>query len=210
VQVAVTPVTLIGRNGPFPSGPPEPDGLPGAVDVRQASLLGGAWTAGAIRGLARGGADSVTWYETTGWRGVVERDGGCPMPERFPSAPGDAFPAFHVLADAAEWKAAETVDTTSDAPSTADALLVRDASGVHGLAFNITPDLVRVRIGPLPGDAATIRVLDDASAGAAARDPEAWRAAASAVEPLADGHLRLVLPPYAVARIDVTATRQEG
>ena len=45
-----------------------------AVDVRQASLLGSAWTATALKHLAEAGAASVTWYETAGWRGIVEWD----------------------------------------------------------------------------------------------------------------------------------------
>src|SRR5205823_1024246 len=38
--IFVSPVTFVGRSGPFPAGPPEPGGLPGQVDVRQASLFG--------------------------------------------------------------------------------------------------------------------------------------------------------------------------
>src|SRR5260370_13230756 len=46
--VHVTPITLIGRSGPYPGGPPVEGGLPGHVDARQLSLLPAPWTVGTI------------------------------------------------------------------------------------------------------------------------------------------------------------------
>jgi D-apionolactonase len=203
VGVSVTPVTLIGRAGPFPSGPPEDGGLPGAVDVRQASLLGAAWTTASIKQLTAGGADSLTYFETTGWRGVLEVEAGPPMPDRFPSRSGDAFPLYHVFADVADWSGGQPMETTSTEANVADALAVRDQAGTHALLANLTPDLRRVRLGPLGGAVASLRVLDDATVAVAARDPEAFRAAPQATQPLDDGWLSLTLTPHAVVRVDV-------
>jgi hypothetical protein len=50
---------------------------------------------------------------------------------------------------------------------------------------------------------ASLRVLDDATAAGAARDPEAFRAAPPATQPLDDGWLSLTLTPHAVVRVDV-------
>lgn len=210
VAVHVTPVTLIGRNGPFPSGPPSDGGLPGAVDVRQASLLGAAWTAASVKGLAEGGADSITYYETTGWRGVIERESGGPAADQFPSQPGDAFPVFHVLADVAEWRDAALLDAPSDEPARAQALVVEDANGVHALLVNLVPDLVRVALGPLPGERVSIRVLDDTTAETAASDPETFRSRSAATIPLETATLNLVLSPHAIVRVDTTAGGQVG
>ena len=203
VDVYITPVTLIGRAGPFPSGPPEEGGLPGAVDVRQASLLGAAWTAASIKQLTTGGVDSLTYYETTGWRGVLEVESGSPAPDQFPSRPGDAFPVYHVLADVADWTGGRPIEAESTAANVADALVVTDAAGTHALLVNLTPDLRRVRLGPLSGPEARLRVLDDTSADFAARDPSAFRAALPAIQPLDEGWLTLTLAPYAVVRVDV-------
>ena len=52
IAVCVSPVTIATRFGPYPAGPATPGGLPAAVDVRQASLLGAAWTVGSIAALA--------------------------------------------------------------------------------------------------------------------------------------------------------------
>ncbi len=71
--------------------------LPAPVDARQLSQFAAAWTLGSLAALASAGADSVTYFETTGWRGVMERSQGSPLPQQFPSTPGKAFPLFNVF-----------------------------------------------------------------------------------------------------------------
>lgn len=201
-SVHISPVTIATRFGPYPGGPSAPGDLPAPVDVRQASLLGAAWTAGALAGLAASGAASVTFYETTGWRGVMELEGGSPMPDRFPSEPGQVYPLYHVLADAAEWKTAtlRTLDATQ--PLTVTGLAVELDSGAIGvLAANVTPEPQRVRLVGLPGTTARVRVLDEATAMVALPDPEAFRASAGGEVAVQDGELWLELGPYAVARL---------
>ena len=64
-----SPVTLKRR---WHKGPPRPaNELPPMVDRRQLSLLGAGWLVGSLRALAEAGAASVTWFETTGWRGAM-------------------------------------------------------------------------------------------------------------------------------------------
>ncbi|MGH2781244.1 MAG: hypothetical protein ACRDLA_07510, partial [Thermoleophilaceae bacterium] len=84
--LAVTPVTFVGRSGPFPAGPPLPGGLPGQVDVRQAGLFGAGWTLGSVKHLAAAGADSVTYFETVGWRRGSGRPGSAPSRPLPPSS----------------------------------------------------------------------------------------------------------------------------
>jgi hypothetical protein len=200
--ISVSPVTIATRFGPYPGGPSAPGDLPAPVDVRQASLLGAAWTAGCIRHLAISGADSVTFYETSGWRGVLERDGGAPD-ARFPSQPGAVFPMYHVFRDVAEWRDGTVLAARSNRPLVAEALAVRDASGVHVLVANLTPSPHRVVVAGLGDRRVSRRVLDAASAGPAMADPDAFRAMG---EPVASfgGRVALELEPYAVARLDAT------
>lgn len=205
VRVFVSPVTLVGRTGPFPAGPPDVGGLPGAVDVRQASLLGGGWTAASIKGLADGGADALTYYETTGWRGVLETESGSPRPDLFPSQGGDVFPIYHVLADVGEWKAASLLKVVSEQPNVADALMVVDPDGTHAIVANLTARLRRIAVGPLPGERVRLRILDDTTLALAVRDPEAFRARQPATQPLEGGWLNLTLAPYAIVRVDAGA-----
>ncbi len=202
--VIVSPVTIKRRvnvHAAEPDPDPAPGELPDAVDPRQSSLLGAAWTAGSLAYLATSGAASVTYYETTGWRGVVETEAGAPVPERFRSRPGAVFPLYHVLADAAGLVGAEVLETSSSEPLRAVALTARDADRIHVVLANLVPAAQDIVIAPLEGTV-TLRRLAESSAERAAVEPAAFRAAPERV--VADGELALRLEPYEVVRIDVS------
>ena len=131
--IIVSPITLKRRYNPHATvaeTEKAPHELPDAVDPRQMSLFGAAWTAGSIKYLAESGAASLTYYETTGWQGLIERETGSPLPELFPSAPGMVFPLYHVFADVAEWKEGTIVECSSNRPFTAVALAVESAGSL--------------------------------------------------------------------------------
>ena len=110
--LVASPVTLRQRFNPVATGPENrlpPGELPAAVDARQRSQFAAAWTLGSIAALAAGNVESATYFETTGWRGVMEREGGSALPARFPSRPGEAFPLFRVLAGVAGFRRAAVV-----------------------------------------------------------------------------------------------------
>lgn len=208
--IVISPVTLATRFGPYPAGPAAAGDLPPAVDVRQASLLGGAWTVGELAALAAAGTASVTWYETVGWRGVVESETGSPMPDRFPSVPGQVFPVWHVFADLAQWRGGEVLAATATEPLAVTGLAIRTDEGIGLLVANVTPVAQRVRVVGLTGDVASVRVLDDASAAWALIAPAAFRASPGAPIQVREGVVWLSLGPYAVARLDVPTTVTTG
>jgi hypothetical protein len=136
LPVVVSPITLKPRFNPDAVGPEPLPGvgeLPSAVDPRQISLFAAAWTLGSIKQLAEGGAASVSYYETTGWRGIKETEGGCSAPELFRSTPGQVFPVYHVFADLAEFKMAELL-----ACSSTDPLRVQGLAPEHGWELPLT------------------------------------------------------------------------
>ncbi len=200
--IVISPVTLATRFGPYPGGPPEPDGLPGPVDPRQMSVLGAAWTLGSAKHLAEGGAGAATYYETTGWRGIVETDQGSPLLDRFSSQPGIAFPVYHVFADLAEWRDGDLVAATSSDPLAAEALAIRRGDRLILLLANLGPDEQHVSIEGLGAASGTIRVLDEDSAIRAMAEPAAFRSSSQPTKP-SGGRLELDLRPYAVARIEL-------
>ena len=154
----------------------EPAGmLPWSVDARQSSLLGAAWTAGSLKYLSEAGAASVTYYESTGWRGVAERSNGSPLPQRFHSVAGGAFPLLHPLADVAGWTGAEVLEVESSDPLACVALGVRIGDGgTRLLIANLTTRDETVVIGPLEGRLALHRLNETASS--ASSDPIGFRA----------------------------------
>jgi hypothetical protein len=203
--ICVSPVTIATRFGPYPAGPATPGDLPPSVDVRQASLLGAAWTVGELKHLAETGASSVTLFETTGWRGIMEADGGSPMPDRFPSAPGEVFPIFHVLADMAEWREGRVIPATSSDQLRAVALAVATPDGQrHVLVANVAASPVRVSLEGLPDGPVRRRDLDADAAEVAAADPALFRAGGMDAA-VSGGRVVLDLAPYAIARIDLPA-----
>jgi hypothetical protein len=201
----VTPVTLRPRFNPDATGPEReagPGELPPQVDPRQMSLFGAAWTVGSIKYLAEGGVANVTYYETTGWRGVMETAAGSPAPGVFRSLPGAVFPLYHVLADVGELAGGEVLPLTSSDPLRAAGLAVRKDGRVCLLLANLSAAQQEIELYGVAGSV-RVRFLDDANAVAAMTEPEEYRAGKGERLDTVGGVLRLTLAPYAVAWIDM-------
>jgi hypothetical protein len=84
---------------------------PASADARQATQFAAAWTLASIGVLSRAGADSLTYFETTGPRGIVD---------------GGPYPVHDVFAALGRWSEGELVD-----------LHVSDDLSVAGLACQI-------------------------------------------------------------------------
>ncbi len=206
LPLAVGPITLRPRFNPTATGPeppPAPGEPPFSVDPRQVSLLAAGWTTGSVNYLAgsAGGVGSLTYYETTGPRGVLETAAGSPWPGRFHSLPGAAFPLYHILADIGEFAGGEVLPARSGAPLRVDGLVLRRGGRRRVLLANLGPRPERVAIHGLLGPL-RLRLLDETTARAAMEDPEAFRADTGTPAEAPVGGYELRLPPYAVARID--------
>jgi hypothetical protein len=199
--VAVSPVTLASRLGPYPAGEPGPDDPPADIDLRGHALYGASWTLGAVSWLAGEHPESVTLYETSGPRGIVERESGAPI-AGVPSSPGSAFPVLHVLADIAERRDDELIEVESSDPLAVSALALRGDHGLRVLVANHAALSRAIRIDGLATDSVRVRLLDETSAELAMDDPHAFRAAVDVSHDTSGGALSLQLGPYAVARID--------
>jgi D-apionolactonase len=201
-RIVVSPITIRRRvnfHATAPEPEPAPDRLPDSVDVRQPSLLGAAWTAGSLKYMCEAGAAAVTYYETTGWRGVLERDDGSALPDVFHSRAGEVFPLFHPLADVAGWHDGEVLGVDSEDPLVAIGLAVRTEGALRLLVANVTPNAQDVVVGPLVGEL-RLRRLSSESAQEAGADPLAFRADGESAA--VDGELALRLEPYEVVRVD--------
>jgi D-apionolactonase len=175
------------------------DGLPDSVDPRQATLLGAAWTLASAKHLAEQGADAITYFETVGWRGVIEGDAEPPAPDLFPARSGQVFPLFHVLADVAELREAEILACETNRPLEVAGLAARGAGGaVTLLLANLTPRPLTIAVSGLETPASARRLNLDA-ADEAMHNPDQFR--------LGAGHepgdvSNLDLGPYETVRID--------
>lgn len=137
----VSPVTLRQRFNVVSTGdePETPQGeLPPQVDVRQPATFCAGWTAVCLRNLAFSGIRLVTFFETAGWRGILQGDYPPPLPEKFGAAANTLFPAYHAL------KAIRKAQRLQHLESA-------DPLSVDGLAFNDGQDkmiLVNFTDGP--------------------------------------------------------------
>jgi len=147
-ELVVSPITLKQRFNPVAtssSEPAVPGGLPPQVDTRQLSDFAAAWTLGSIATLAASNVRSATYYETTGWRGVMERDSGSLLPELFPSQPKERFPVYSVfeaLAGCTHYALADSGDRTR-------IIAISLFSGrqlQHVLLANLTDSTQRLRV----------------------------------------------------------------
>lgn len=157
VPVVVSPVTLLPRPAP---------GSPAPSDARQSTRFGAAWTMGSIKHLAEAGAASITYYQTTGGGGVMDRE---------------VYPLYHVLADVLQCAGARVLRAISTDPLRAEALALRTGDGLRLLACNLSPEPVTLRVTGTGGCAGRIRMLDAGSEHLATGEPrrfreEAWRA----------------------------------
>jgi hypothetical protein len=205
--IAVSPVTLRPRYNPNATGPEPAVGqqeLPPQVDPRQMSLFGAAWTLGSLKYLGRSAAYSATYYETTGWRGVMELASGSEKPELFPSIAGSVFPLYHVLADVGQWRDAQLLSTESNDPLQLEGLALRRGGDKRIILANLSEGPRSVTIVGIGGSAA-LRLLDERSAEKAMTDAVRWRDSPTGQRKRIKGsgmQLTLELMPLAVACID--------
>ena len=166
-------------------------------------LVGAGWTAGSLKYLCESGAASLTYYETSGWSGVIEQERGSPLPNRFRSLPGGVFPLYHVLADVGEFTGGEALPAVSSAPLRVEGLVLRKGTATRKVLASLIPTRQRVRI-QHGGRHTRVRLLDERNAEAAMRDPAAFRAQAGELLDTPDGSIALELLQYAIARVDLS------
>jgi hypothetical protein len=204
LPLSISSITFKMRANPNATGPepePVPGELPRRVDVRQMSLFGAGWLAGSLKYVGQSNVHSVTYFETTGWLGVMETEAGPPLPEKFHSLPGGVFPMYHVLADVGEFAGGEVLPTRPSNSLKVDGLAVRKDGRTRVLLANLSPEPQHVTVTNL-SQHVRVRHLDETNAEDAMRAPEEFRAQAGELRETTSGALELSLPPYAVARID--------
>lgn len=211
LPISVSSVTLkppFNQAATEEEAPPDPDRLPAAVDPRQMSLFAAAWTVASLKSLAEGGADSITYYETTGWRGLIETADGSPLPGQFRSFAGMVFPVYWVFAFLAGARQAALWRATPDRPLLLDGLVVQMDDRLRLLLANLQPvaQAVYVQGLPMAQGEASIRRLTAASMAATADEADAfWNTAGSL--PIRDSAAWHTLEPYEVAFVELELRR---
>jgi len=204
--VCVTPITFKPRFNPYATSPAPltpPGELPPQVDPRQMSLFGAGWTAGSIKYIAQGGAASATYFEMTGWRGVMEKPNGSPVPDKFPSRPGQLFPLYYVFRAVGDMRGGNVLGAQSSDPLKVEVLALQRDSRRIILIGNLTPDTQQVQLAPFDALHATLRRLNEQTAEMAISDEQAFEASAQTLTSIPNGQLTLDLLPFELAQIEI-------
>ena len=182
--------------------PPPPGELPAAVDPRQISLFCAAWTLGSLRSLTKGGAAAVTFYETLGWRGLIETASGSALPEKFLSQPGMVFPVYHVFADLVNAGQAECIPLESNQPLTVTGILLNSGARRIYLLANLTPEPQAIILDSLPPGKGTLRRLNHQTGTCAMFEPANFRAKSELIA-IEGSKLSLSLLPYEYIHLEL-------
>lgn len=130
----VSPVTLKPRFNPDATGPRAR--RPPEADSRQRSALAAAWTVASVKHLAEAGAAGLTYFETTGARGVMEAD-------------GTVFPVYQALADIGDDVGGEVLPSVSSHPERVECLALRRDGRTRVILANQTAESQWVVLGGL-------------------------------------------------------------
>jgi hypothetical protein len=204
-SLVISPVTLRPRfNAVATAGQPETNesGLPYAVDVRQLSPFAAVWTLAVIKHLAENGAESVTLFETTGWRGVLEREAGSANPELFPSRAGTVFPLYHAIGLVTRFRGDMVMTSRSSDPLRVESLVLVRKRRMAVILANMTEVRQTVRLDG-PGQFTRRRDLDWSDDSWAAAPQSVLEDPGTPIRPPASRELELELAPHALVRLEV-------
>ena len=205
LPVCVSSVTMkppFNQTASEEEAPPPPGELPLAVDPRQMALFGAAWTLGSLYALTRGGAAAATYYETLGWRGLIETKKGSPLPEKFLSQPGMVFPVYHVFADLAAAGPAQGTPLETNRPLAVTGLRLDSGAQSIYLLANLTPETQIITLESIPPGTAALRRLNDQTAAAAMFDTTHFRSSSEPIS-IEGPTLSLTLLPYEYVHLEI-------
>ncbi len=206
-SLAISPITLKPRFNPHATNQNAVqhfDELPASVDVRQMSLFAAAWTLGSLKYLSESGTENLTYFETTGWRGVLETEQASHPRERFASVLGSVFPLWHVLADVGEFAGGEILRSRASEPLKIISLVLRHAGKIRLLLANFSNEpqtaLLEAHI-----EAAQITRINAINMRTATAHPLDFRVQAVEHITPTDGTLELNLSAEELVRLDFGA-----
>jgi D-apionolactonase len=144
--LVVSPITLKPRFNAVATGPAaaNSNALPPEVDPRQREPIAAAWTLAVLKQLIQSGVDSITCFETVGWRGLMEGDYPSSKPAFFPSQSADVFPVYSVFKALGAFKDGSMVQSTSGDSRRIELLALAKGEKRWFIAQNMTAEPQRI------------------------------------------------------------------
>ncbi|MBK8503329.1 MAG: hypothetical protein IPL46_14585 [Saprospiraceae bacterium] len=148
LPVHVAPITLKPRFNPNATVPESEINreLPDAVDLRQASLYGACWTLSSLVHLCASGANLLTYYETVGWKGIMQGSREPENPDLFPTNRDMLFPLLHIFQNLLRHKSTSWLPFEASLPYTVVALGIREGSSLKVLMANLSDTMISTQL----------------------------------------------------------------
>ncbi len=173
------------------------------------SLFGAAWTVGSLNSLFSAGAASATYYEATGWRGLMEFATGNPLPEAFSSRPGMIFPIYWILEFLSEANGGNLLALASENPMLVQGLAVKKGERLWVVVSNLQPRASHVMVTPPFRGTAAMRRLNEISMDADYHSPKDFRANNETIAVDETG-IVLRLAPYETVFIEQSGLNEQS
>jgi hypothetical protein len=197
--IVISPITLRPRFNPNATSPADHlEGvLPSTVDPRQRTMLAAAWTVGTLsRLLTLERVQSLTFFETTGWQGVLERNAGSPDSLRFGSMPNEVFPVWYVFEALAGAQTLHSVNV-SDPQRIAGLAFSKDKESLICLLANLTRDHQKVEVGDFPSGVSIAIIDEERFPVTCLSGVPVWQPV-----PVNPGQMSIALGPNAIVKIE--------
>ena len=199
--ITVSPVTIQRRfnaNISFLEIPWSGNEMPPQIDNRMMSLFGAGWTVGTLKYLSEAGANSITFYETFGERGLFQGERDPAWPSQFPSQRGMIFPVYHVFRYLLNIKNYIGIKCISSKPLIIECLALSEGRQLRLILTNFTAKNQSVALDCFSG-LFRIRSLNSSSFSTAATDCR-WNGIDT--EKINKSHNIFSLEPYSVNFIE--------
>lgn len=147
--IIISPVTIQRRfnaNNTMIELPWTGSDMPPQVDSRLMSLFGAGWTAGSLKYLSEAGADSITYHQTIGERGIIQGGTDSKWPLNFPSVKGMIFPVYYVFKYFLENKKLNLITSKSSKPLAVDCVSISDGQEARIIIVNFTDKIQPVQM----------------------------------------------------------------
>lgn len=134
VPISVGPITLKPRFNPYATRPDDENGG-NRYDPRQKSLFAAGWTVGSIASLAMERVDAISYYETVGDGGILERGGTT------------EYPVYYIFKNILEFSGADVLPLEISEPLIIQALALCRGGQLRILIANMSDSEQTVRVG---------------------------------------------------------------
>lgn len=151
--VHISPITLKPRFNPNATGPehaPQIGPLSPQVDNRQKTEFCAGWTVGSVKYLSEAGAESLTYYETVGRRGLLMPENYANNEEHFSAGKNEVFPVYPIFKNILEFAGGNVLKSTSNKPLKFDGLVLNKGNSYRMFLANFQDMEIEVEAAPSP------------------------------------------------------------